>query len=125
VVLHYDGTRWSPVTRNVLANQFIGQYQQGSTFQTGLWSVDPSEAYLGTLFRGILRGPLLSWEGMAGPFNDIDSYVGRVVGLAGVARSCALAITDGQTAPGGAMLLRGVGPSGCLNSPMTGPAAWP
>lgn len=122
VALHYDGTKWSSVTRSLIDNQFVS-YQQITTFQTALWVIDPTETYLGTAFGGIRRGSSLSWDDMAGPFYN--SYVGRVVGVAGVARGCALAITDGQTAPGGAMLLRGVGQSGCLNSPMTAPASWP
>jgi hypothetical protein len=123
VALHYDGTKWSPATRGILDNkQFSGYSQNAGSFQTGLWVIDPTEAYLGTEFGWIRRGSSLGWEDMAGPFIN---YVGRVVGIAGVARGCALAITDGQTDPGGAMLLRGVGQAGCLNSPMTAPASWP
>jgi hypothetical protein len=124
VALHYDGTKWSSATRSLLANEFFGSYQQNSgSFQTGLWVIDPTEAYLGTEFGGIRRGSSFSWDDMPGPF--FNTYVGRVVGVAGVARGCALAITDGQTAGGGAMLMRGVGQGGCLNSPMAPPAAWP
>ncbi|MGH7620068.1 MAG: hypothetical protein ACREPM_22870 [Gemmatimonadaceae bacterium] len=122
--LHYDGTKWSPVTRTVLDNQFVGYQPNAGSFQTGLWVIDPTETYLGTI-GSIRRGSSLSWDDMAGPFFGIDTFVGRVVGIAGVARGCALAVTDGQTAPGGAMLLRGVGQSGCLSSPMTPPASWP
>jgi hypothetical protein len=125
IALHYDGTKWSPATRSLLANEYFAVYQQNSgSFQTGLWVVDPTEAYFGTAFGDIRRGTSSFWEEMAGPFFN-NTYIGRVVGVAGVARGCALAITDGQTAPGGAMLLRGVGQSGCLNSPMTAPASWP
>jgi len=123
VALHYDGAKWSAATRSLFGDQYFGAYSQSSlSFQTALWIIDPTEAYVGTAFGEILRGPLF-WETMTGPF--FNSFVGRVTGVAGVARGCALAISDGQSAPGGAILLRGVGQSGCLNSAMTGPAAWP
>jgi hypothetical protein len=124
VALHYDGTKWSPVTRTLIDDQFFAYQQNAGSFQTGLWVIDPTEAYLGTGFGRIRRGSSLFWEDMAGPFFG-NTNIGRVVGVAGVTRGCALAITDGTTGSGGAMLLRGVGQAGCLNSPMTAPASWP
>ena len=52
VALHYDGTKWSPVTRSIIDNnQFFGYSQNAGSFQTGLWVIDPTEAYLGTAVR--------------------------------------------------------------------------
>jgi hypothetical protein len=49
-----------------------------------------------------------------------------VTAITGFTGGCAIAVTDGQTGSnGGAILMRGVGPSGCLSVPMTAPASWP
>ena len=83
VALHYDGTKWSPATRGIIDNnQFFGYSQNAGSFQTGLWIIDPTEAYLGTEFGWIRRGSSLGWEDMA--VRSSTAYVGRVVGIAGV-----------------------------------------
>ena len=120
VALHYDGTKWSPVTRGIVdINQFFGYSQSNGSFQTGLWVIDPTEVYLGTAFGRIRRGSSLGWEDMAGPFSNTLRRSRERRSPASHAAVRWPLPTD-RRRPAAPMLLRGVGQSGCLNSPMTG-----
>ena len=123
VAVHYDGSAWKLMTQSVYGSQF-GQYQlnPGGSFQMALWGTSAREVYAATFFGRILRGETSNWGDMSGPFL---TGIGRVVGIGGVTGGCAIAVTDGQSGLGGPILLRGVGPTGCLGTAMTGPATWP
>jgi len=122
VLVHFDGTAWTnvPMTGDLKYMRSVAPYPQLSLFQIGLWVRGPNEAYLGADFGGIAR-----WDGTA--WNQMGSgrdFRRRVVGIAG-AGGCAFAITDGAGESPAPALWRGVGPTGCFSTPMTGPATWP
>jgi hypothetical protein len=122
-VIHFDGTTWTNQTQAVLgSSQNYRFYTLNSTigFQTALWGASSKEIYAGTLYGSINRGSGSFWGEMDGPFNQGT----HLVGIAGSAGGCALAVSDGYGLSG-PLLLRGFGPNGCLSSATTGPSSLP
>jgi hypothetical protein len=121
VAIHYDGNAWKLMTQSVFENVIGYQSNPVGSFQLGLWGASAREVYATSWFGQIRRGETVNWGAMLGPFQG----GGRIVGIAGAPGGCAIAVTDGQSGLGGPVLLRGVGPTGCLGTAMTGPASWP
>ena len=123
VVLHYNGSAWSNVTRSIYDSQQNANYQQQSgPFQIAGWSASSQELYLGAWYGRVTRLVTPFSGEVAGPF---DPPVGRILGLSGPSGGCALAVTDGSAVLGGPILLRGVGPNGCLGQAFRAPIVWP
>jgi hypothetical protein len=125
VVLRYNGTAWKPATPEELQpsqNAFDSSAQ--GLKQIGVWGTTSGDLYLSTWFSRILRYDGLMWSEIPAPFQE-GIGIARIVAVAGAVNGCPLAITDGQSAIGGPTLLRGVGPTGCNATPLTGPASWP
>jgi hypothetical protein len=127
-IAHYDGTAWKVMTQAVFGGNNNNAYftlNPGGAFQMGMWGTGPKEVYVGTWYGRVQRGESTNWGEMASPSEPFNNGVGRIVGIGGTPGGCAIAVTDGQTGFGAPVLLRGVGPTGCLGSPMTAPATWP
>jgi hypothetical protein len=127
--VHYNGTTWTLMTNSVLSADNRSQYfivNPAGAFEIGLWGTGAGEVYAATWFGEVLRtGGSSFWGEMTGPPEVNNFAKGRIVGIGGTPGGCAIAVTDGLTGSGGPILLRGVGPTGCLAGPMTGPATWP
>jgi hypothetical protein len=123
VVLHFDGSTWKPLTSSIDDGKTFPGYQSPQTFQTALWAASAREVYYGSWYGEILRGGPPGWEPNPFAFPGIA----RTLGIAGAPGGCALAVSDpgNSPTPTAPNLLRGVGPSGCLSSPMTAPISWP
>jgi hypothetical protein len=127
VVLHFDGTTWKNVTSSVTDSRPFPGYQtevaSGIPLEVGLWAANTGEVYYGSFDLTIMRGSGTFWG--ATPLATREALY--VSAIAGVAHGCALAITDAINRNGGGAphLLRGVGASGCLATPMSPPTSWP
>jgi hypothetical protein len=123
VLLHFDGTDWKTITSSVGPGPRAPYYQSPQTFQTALWAASAREIYYGSWFSRIVRGGVIGWE--ENPFSFAGSAA--VMSIAGPPGGCALAVADPGRSPtsGSPLLLRGVGPAGCLSSPMVAPTSWP
>jgi hypothetical protein len=123
-VVHYDGRAWNAVTPKVISSRATTYSLNSSNSATdnGLWGLGPREVYVGAWYGQILRTDGASWGEMPGPFGV---YSGQFVAIAGASSGCAIAVTNGLSSSGGPILFRGVGPTGCLATPMTPPASWP
>jgi hypothetical protein len=124
VVLHFDGSAWKSVTSSI-ADGIIYRFYQSppGVFPTALWAASAQEVYYGSWYGTIFRGGGPNWG--ENPFA-FQGHAG-VLGIAGPPGGCALAVADPSRVDtnGSPHLLRGVGPTGCLGTPMTAPASWP
>jgi len=124
VVLHFDGSAWKSVTSSI-ADGIIYRFYQSPTgvFPTALWAASAREVYYGGWYGTIFRGGGPNWG--ENPFA-FQGHAGAL-GIAGPPGGCALAVADPSRVDtnGSPILLRGVGPTGCLGAPMTAPASWP
>lgn len=124
VLLHFDGSSWKAVTSSI-GDGIIYPFYQAPTgvFPTALWAASVREVYYGAWYGRVFRGGGPNWG--ENPF----AFQGQagVSGIAGPPGGCAIAIADpGRVATNGSPnLLRGVGPTGCLSTPMIPPAFWP
>ncbi len=123
VLVHFDGTGWSPVS---LATNSGSSYSRSpsnlqSLFQLGLWARGPKEVYMGGDNGVISRWDGTEWHEMI----DHAPYRRRIIAITGDTGGCGIAITEGQSDLLQPTLWRGIGPSGCNALPMTPPASWP
>ena len=123
VLLHYDGTAWKSVPMiGDLQHAQSGVFSQfqGNVFQLGLWGSAANDVYLGGDFGQIIR-----WNGTE--WRQLRTGSGhRVVGIAGVPGFGAIAVLQAGTGFGSAgSILRGLGPTGGMSTPMIPPASWP
>jgi hypothetical protein len=123
VLVHYDGSSWKSETRNLYklgqqGGQFDGSFNP--PFQMGLWGPSAKEVFFGT-WTGRFNRHTEFWGEMTAPNNG-----GRILSIAGAPEGCpAIAIIDANNGSSTAALMRGVGPTGCFATPMTGPTSWP
>jgi hypothetical protein len=121
LLLHFDGSAWKRIVNRRV--NFVGSgYVSAPYSQVGLWAASAREAYYG-VDRTILRGGEFGWdESSLTPQISVS-----LLGIAGTSSGCALAIADPAYSPsiGAPILMRGVGSTGCLSSPLTPPASWP
>lgn len=123
VLLHFDGTGWKSETSPAAVAVTYSLYQSPFNFQTGLWAASAREVYYGTWYGRILRGGGPNW----GENPLLFQGSAALLGISGAPGGCALAVADPGRSPtaDAPTLLRGVGPTGCLSSPMTAPSSWP
>jgi hypothetical protein len=123
VVVRYDGTQWRDVSlgnhpgfmRSRALSPLFG------LFQIGIWARGPKEVYLGSDYGMIARWDGTEWREMLQP----APYLRRIIAITGAPDGCAIALTEGQSDLKRATLWRGIGPSGCLASPMGRPTGFP
>ena len=121
VLLHFDGSAWK--SSSVAGPASSVGYRSSFHFETGLWAASAREVYYGAWSGRILRGGGPDWG--ENPLAVQGSV--RLLSIAGAPGGCALAVADPpySSATDLPNLLRGVGPTGCLSTPMSPPASWP
>ncbi len=126
-LIHYDGTSWTvpASSTEVLSNFPPNQQQQGgnNSFELGLWGSGPNDVYVGSSFGTIYR-----WDGQE--WNDMQTNSsqggGRIVAISGAVGGCGvIGVIDALQSQYVPTFLRGVGPTGCLASPMPVNPIWP
>ena len=132
-LLHFDGTSWSnvPMTGDLnFMRSYVPNASQRSqslnfpqgAWNLGLWVRNSREVYVGSSFGGIARFDGRNWNEIT---NQGLSMRHRLTGMSGASGGCALAVSESQSEGQAATMLRGIGPTGCFSSPMTGPSNWP
>ncbi|HEY9227896.1 MAG TPA: hypothetical protein VIP11_14665, partial [Gemmatimonadaceae bacterium] len=121
VVVHWDGTLWKdvPMTGDLATVRSSAPSPLQGIFQLGLWGSGPRDVYIGGDNGRIVRFDGATWRAMP------TSTAHRIVSISGVPGFGAIALTEPQSNVDGAILLRGIGPSGGLSATMTPPAVWP
>ena len=124
-LIYYNGTSWS-VPSN--ASDFLSNNQSSQSgtvdFQLGLFGFSSTEVYAANSNGGIQKFDGTFWNGTQTD-NNSNFGGGRVVAISGYAGGCGIAVLDVLTSNNTATLLRGVGPNGCLLSPMSTTTPWP
>jgi hypothetical protein len=137
-LLHFDGTSWSNASlsgdfqnfRSFVPNaqQRVQSSQTQSTnipfgaFSLGLWVRGPKEVYIGSQFGGVGRYDGRQFSVLT---NSSTRLRRRLLSISGAPGGCALAVSESQTEAQSPTTLRGVGPTGCFSTPMSGPTIWP
>jgi hypothetical protein len=122
VMVHFDGATWAPPPSSTDLDRML----QGSVGTTnpvwvGLWARAPKEVYFGTRFGSIAR-----WDGSQ--WNQITpgyAFGRPVIAITGPPTGCGMALGWPEYESLHAVLWRGMGPTGCLSSPMVAPTSWP
>jgi hypothetical protein len=127
-LVHYDGTSWTNNAAGLskLYENVGPALIQPSTnaFEVGLWGSGPKDVYVGTWLGQIYRWDGMQWSQMTTPQAQ-NGGSGRVVAITGYPGGCAIALIDGSIGSATPTLWRGVGPAGCLSSPMPSTTPWP
>jgi hypothetical protein len=123
VVIHYNGTQWADVqlggNPGFMRSRSPSGFQQ--LFQIGIWARGPKEVYLGSDYGRLARWDGQEWREMMPGGTPMR----RIIAIAGAPSGCAIALTEAQSQLTQPTLWRGMGPSGCLPTPMTPPSFWP
>ena len=87
----------------------------------GLWARAPKEVYFGSR-----NGSIGRWDGTQ--WNQITPgvFFGRpVTAIAGPPGGCGMAVGFAEFQSLRPVMRRGLGPTGCMSSPMVPPTSWP
>jgi hypothetical protein len=122
VLLHYDGTSWTvPAVNSELQNLLQGSVGTTNPVWVGLWARAPKEVYFGSR-----NGSIGRWDGTQ--WNQITPgvFLGRpVTAIAGPPGGCGMAVGFAEFQSLRPVMRRGLGPTGCMSSPMVPPTSWP
>ena len=123
-LVHYDGTAWTiPAYSGDIIGTNGGPPQSSiATFQLGLFGFGPNEVYFASPYGNIRR-----WDGLfeSDVTSTSENGGGRIVAISGYVGGCGIALIDGLVSGYASTFLRGVGPAGCLASPMPMATPWP
>ena len=124
VVLHFDGAQWTTVVDSLgdLRNHIGrgGLLQNGGPNNVGILARGPKEMYFTSNDGNVDR-----WNGSRWSNMNLSGFRHAMMGISGIKPDCALGVTETLSDAASPSLYRGVGPSGCLLSPMTPPSSWP
>lgn len=122
VLVHFDGTSWKdvPMTGDLAEMRSPAPATLQVVFQLGLWGSSPKDVYLGSETGKIARFDGTTWR-----IVETSETNRRVLAISGVSGFGAMAVMEGQSDRGGALLMRGMGPTGGFGAAMIPPAGWP